>query len=192
MRLDTRNRTITILTLLGLVCVLSVNLSAASIAASGTFTDSLIGPGEYQYDITLTNTGTTTIGTFWFSWIPGFGFMTLPPTNIQSPMGWTGVTTNSNMAIQWVDTGTLLAPGSSQSGFIFDSTLTPAQLEGPSSMPNDPVATSFVYAGAPLVGPGFQFVVTQAQGSVPEPATFALASLGIGLAAIVRKSLRRS
>jgi len=181
----------TIATALGLLLVARINLSASGLTATGTFTDSLISPGDYQYDITINNTGGTTIGTFWFSWIPCCGFLTAAPTNIQSPSGWADVTTNTNMAILWTDNGALL-PGASQSGFIFDSTLTPAQLEGPSSTPGDPVATSFVYIAAPFGDPGFQFVVTPAStASVPEPATIALAALGLGLAACCSTLRRR-
>ena len=191
MKFDVLRHKRNILTLVALLTVGSVNLPAASLAATGTFTDTLVSPGVYQYDITLTNTGGTTLGTFWFGWIPGHGFLTAAPTDIQSPAGWKETTTNSNMAIQWVDTGTLLAAGSSQSGFIFDSTLTPSQLEGPSSLAGDPVATSFVYIAAPFGDPGYQFVVTTASSSgVPEPATMALASLG--LAALWRKVTRRA
>ena len=174
-----------ILSLLGLLCVQSVNLCAGTLSATAMFTDTQVSPGVYQYDLTLNDTGTTTIGTFWFAWIPGDGFMTVTPTAIQSPSGWTEIITNGG-AIQWVDSGTL-GQGSSQSGFEFNSTLTPSQLEDPSVIPTDPVATSFVYIGAPFGDPGFQLVATPAQAPVPEPATILLTALGIGFAGISRK-----
>src|SRR5260370_42399510 len=130
MELHIQHSKTTSLFLLSVLAIGVADLHAASLSATSTFTDTLVSPGEYQYIITLNNTGTTTIGTFWFSWIPGFGFMTVAPTNIQSPTGWTGVTTNSNASIQWLDSS-LLAPGASVTGFEFESTLTPAQLEGP-------------------------------------------------------------
>jgi hypothetical protein len=180
------------LPLLALLFVQSVNLSAGTLDASATFTDTVVSPGVYQYDITLNNTGTTTIGTFWFSWVPGFAFMSTAPTDIIDPSGWTDMTTNGGAAIQWVDTGTLLGAGMSLSGFEFESTLTPAELEAASSaIPADPVATSFVYIGAPFGDPGLQLVVTPAQGTVPEPATFLITGLGIGCAVFGRKVLRR-
>jgi hypothetical protein len=48
-------------------------IRANGIDGTATYTDTLVSPGMYQYDLTLTNTGTTTVGTFWFSWIPGAG-----------------------------------------------------------------------------------------------------------------------
>ena len=179
--------------MVGLLCVASVNLQADTLAATATFTDTEVSPGEFQYDLTLNNTGTTDIGTFWFSWVPGANFMVVPPTNIVSPAGWTGTDINFSGAdsIQWVDSG-MLAAGTSQSGFEFQSTLTPAQLEGPSSMAGDPVATSFVYIAAPFGDPGLQLVVTPAQTSTPEPGTILLTALGIGLVGFGRKMFRRA
>src|SRR5271170_4968711 len=74
--------------LLGVICASGPGLFASGIDATATFTDSLISPGEYQYDFTLNNTGTTTIDAFWFSWIPGDNFMPVSPTSIVSPAGW--------------------------------------------------------------------------------------------------------
>src|SRR5579871_5258960 len=121
----------------GLICAGAPTLFASSLDATATFTDSLISPGMYQYDLTLNNVGTTTIGTFWFGWVPGDNFMPVSPTNVTSPAGWGDVITNggpsNGFAIQWTANSTAsdLAAGNSLSGFIFDSTLTPAQLELP-------------------------------------------------------------
>jgi hypothetical protein len=156
----------------------------AGILATGTFTDTQPVAGTYEYNITVNNTGTTTIGTFWFAWIVGAGFMSATPTSVQSPTGWTEIPTNGGKAIQWKTSTSLLAPGDSLSGFMFDSTLSPTDLESPFAGPGlgagDTVATSFVYIAAPLADPGYQFVVTA---GAPEPSTMLLAALGIGLAA---------
>jgi hypothetical protein len=47
-----------------------------------------IGTGDYQYTITLKDIGTTTIGTFWFAWIPGEDFMPVRPLGVAVPAGW--------------------------------------------------------------------------------------------------------
>jgi hypothetical protein len=172
----------TTLPLLALLCVPSLKLCAGTLSASATFTYTVVSPGVYQYDLTLNNTGTTDIGTFWFAWVPGEGFLTSTPTDILSPTGWSDMTTNSGAAIQWIDSGSL-AEGTSVSGFEFDSTLTPSELAGE--------ATSFVYIGAPFGDPGFELTATPAQGTVPEPATFMLSALGIACAGFGRRWLRR-
>jgi hypothetical protein len=172
---------------------LSSHAFAAGINATATFSDtpdaSLAGVTDYS--ITLNNTGTTTIGTFWFGWVPGAGFLSATPTDIGTPAGWTETTTNNGAAVQFV-TSTPLAAGSSLSGFTFDSTETPAELlsafTGTGIGSGDPQSTAFVYAGAPLVGPGDQFVVTPSAAVTPEPSTLALFGTGIlGLAGVARR-----
>jgi hypothetical protein len=58
-----------------------------------------VSPRLFQYDRTLNNTETTTIGTFCFSWIPGTGFMGVSRTNLMSPAGWTDTVTNGGASI---------------------------------------------------------------------------------------------
>jgi hypothetical protein len=171
---------------------LSSHTFADGITATATFTvipnASLAGVSDYS--ITLNNTATTTIGTFWFGWVPDAGFLSATPTNISSPAGWTEMTTNSGAAIQWI-TSTQLAAGSSLSGFTFDSTETPAELlsafTGTGTGSGDPQSTAFVYSGAPLVGAGDQFVVTAA---TPESGTMLLTLTGLVLVAMAG-SMRR-
>ncbi len=166
------------------VAILLVSAAAnlhAGVMAAATFTDTEPSPGTFEYDLTLNNVGTTTIGTFWFSWIPGFGFMNATPTNIVAPTGWTDTVTNSGESIRWVTTTALLNPGDSLSGFIFDSTMTPDQMLGPSvHSPFDPVSTFFVYIAAPLGDPGFQGTATE---STPEPSSLLLLLAGAGILA---------
>lgn len=175
----------------GLLCLAGQNLFA-SVIATAAYTVNPAGPGVYQYNLTLNNTGTTTIGTFWFSWIPGQGFMSATPTNILSPAGWNGITTNAGSAIQWTTSSSLLAPGNSVSGFEFDSTMTPAQIQGPFAGPGigvgDPISTAFVYIAAPLADPGFQLTATQ---TMPEPSTTLSATFGLGLLALGGYFLRK-
>ncbi len=180
---------------LGVGMGLSSHAFAAGINATATFTDthdaSLAGVNDYS--ITLNNTGTTTIGTFWLGWVPGAGFLSATPTDIGSPAGWTEMTTNSGAAVQWV-TSMPVAAGSSLSGFTFDSTETPAELlsafTGTGKGSGDPESTAFVYSGAPLVGAGDQFVVTAATAATPEPGTMLLTLTGLAaMAGLMRRRL---
>lgn len=177
----------------GLICA-GGSLFASGIDATATYTDSLVSPGDYQYDLTLNNIGATTIGTFWFSWIPGAGFMSVTPTDVISPTGWNDAITNGGAAIQFT-TSDLLAPGQSITGFQFDSTMTPAQFQmdfaGPGLGTGDPITTAFVYIAAPLADPGAQIVATPAVASTPEPSTIVSTAFGLGLIVVSSETLRR-
>lgn len=166
----------------------SISIRANGIDATATYTDMMVSPGVFQYDLTLNNTGTTTIGTFWFSWIPGAGFMGVTPTNVMSPSGWTDAVTNGGMSIQWT-TASPITPGTSVTGFMFDSTMTPAQFlgtfPGPGLGTGDPITTAFLYIAAPLVGPGAQITAMPAAVvGTPEPSTLSLAAIAMGLLAL--------
>jgi hypothetical protein len=154
--------------------------ASASLGASGTFTSSPNG-ANYNYTITLHNTGTTNVGTFWFAWIPGQDYMLNNPISVSNPTGWgstvTGGFANDGYAIKWVASTAPITPGNSLN-FNFTSAETPAQLAGNSPFFNHPPeATSFVYIGAPETDPGFQFVVTPA----PEPGSMILVGIGLSV-----------
>lgn len=176
--------------LFGSVALLSPACQAAGISATASYTTALASPGVWNYDLTVNNTGTTNIGTFWFSWVPGAGFLSTMPTNVSQPTGWTEKQTNTGAAIQWVTSTNFLSAGQSLSGFDFTSTESPAQLllnyTGTGAGAGDPVTTSFVYIAAPLGDPGFQFAATPAATAVtPEPRSVVLTVTGVGLIFLV-------
>ncbi len=184
--------------LLGMVAALTSTSLAAGISATATLSETQASAGLYNYALTLNNTGTTSIGTFWFAWVPGAGFLTTTPSSISSPAGWTEINTNAGDAIQWTSTTSLLAAGQSLSGFNFTSTESPTQLLGTfagsptGAGAGDPDLTSVAYAGAPLVGTASQFVVS-AVAVTPEPDSLVLTLTGFGLAglAALRRRLHR-
>jgi hypothetical protein len=185
---------IKLLLLLAVFLTSTASLRANATNATATYTDSMISPGVFQYDLTLQNTGTTNIGTFWFSWIPGAGFMPATPSSVLSPAGWSDLITNGGGSIQWT-TGSPLAAGGSLTSFQFDSTVTPANMAGvfpgPGLGTGDAITTSFIYIGAPFGDPGAQIVATPAAvGVTPEPGTMSLAAIAIvflGISGIFRK-----
>ena len=85
--------------------------------------------------------------------------------------------------IQWTTTS-LLAPGDSATGFIFDSTMTPLQFlgmfPGPGLGMGDPISTAFIYIAAPLADPGAQITATTAMViGTPEPSTLWLSAIAM-------------
>src|SRR5690348_1462874 len=99
----------------------------------------------YHYDITLTDTGTTDIGTFWFAWVPGQDFLPSRPSTTTNPTGWTSSLSGTGdafdgTAIQWVTTANAITPGSSLSGFGFTTADSPmALLANSPTHPSTPV-----------------------------------------------------
>jgi hypothetical protein len=189
-------------TIVHLGIVLSVGMLAVPALAgpildpTATVQSADLGGGEFDYQITLTNSASSPapIGTFWFSWVPGKDFLDKAPISVTSPTGWTDMVTNGGaadgFAIQWVASpANVLAAGKSLT-FEFTSTETPAQLMGNSPFGTSfPEGTSFVYSGKPFSDPGTQFVATAAS-TVPEPSSLAITLVG-GLALIAHKRIGR-
>jgi hypothetical protein len=150
-----------------------VNSSAdAALSASATITRQQLGANSFEYSLTLTDTGTTPIGTFWVAWLPGYDLLHTAPTSIVSPPGWTGQNAPDAFGVassQWVNSTTPLQPGQSLSGFTFD---TPDSnvTTGTSNFFGLPIDQSYVYIGAPETDPGFALTPTV----VPEPASLAI------------------
>lgn len=159
----------------------------AGITASSTISSQQLGPNSYQYSLSLTNTGTTPIGTFWFGWVPGYDLLPNAPTSVSSPAGWSGGEVADYYgvgSVQWVTTSSPLQPGHTLSSFEFTSPDAPSALEGTSF--GLPVKYSYVYIGAPETDPGF--LLTAQTASVPEPAS--LFSLAAGAALVLCRPRR--
>lgn len=172
-----------VLGLAGMALLFATPSFAAGLSASAAFTATKdpLTANLYDYSLVLNNTGTTTIGTFWFAWVPGGDFLNPTPSSATQPSGWGSriLTTTQGTSIQWTTTSALLGAGQSLSGFGFTSAETPSQLLGfvPSGTgAGDPITTSFVYIGAPFADPGSVFVATAA---TPEPSSLALLATGL-------------
>jgi hypothetical protein len=171
------------------VCMLHAP-AFGQISATGTISSQQIGtgPNTYKYSLTLTDTGSTPIGTFWFGWIPAYDLLPTAPLSITSPsVQWTGVDAPDSFGVasaQWVNTTTPLQPGQTLSGFGFTTTDPPAVINGTSAFFGLPVKESYVYAGIPEVGAPGTLVPTTV---TPEPASLALLPLALSGLLVRRK-----
>ena len=169
----------TLMAVLGAAFVACAQDETGTATLTGTQSGSL-----YDYTLTLDNTGTVPIGTFWYAWIPGKFFLPSTPASATAPTGWTA-DIFKNYSIQYTANASAdyLAGGSSLN-FYFTSTDTPAALAGYS--PQDPsylVGTSYLYSAGPLSDSGYEFVVQ----SVPEPSAVGWLAVGfLGLATVRR------
>jgi len=155
------------------------NVDAAE-TASATITLGSHSAGSYTYDLSLTNTGTSgsTIGTFWFSWVPGQSYLASNPTVVSAPTGWENGPDSQSVggaeqgaSIEWQATSSAgyLDAGKILSGFSFTTPDAPASVFGNSMYSfngiHPSVLTAFVYAGVPFSDAGAKFQVQP----VPEP-----------------------
>ena len=156
-----------------LAAAVVIPANAQTTSATGFITYSQVG-SSYNYDITIHNTGTTSIDALWYSWIPGYDFMTVLPTNMSGPAGWTETATRDSSpflgagdgySVQY--TGGTLAAGATLGGFLFTSTETPAQLAATSPIFPVPTGESYVYSGAVEQSSFGTLIINP----VPEPVT---------------------
>lgn len=115
----------------------------------------------FTYTLSLLNTGTKPIETFWFAsdGEAEKNLLPLKPSAEESPSGWRAEYghdgTSDGYSILWT-ASKALAPGDTATGFQFTTTAGPATVLGTSThYPTLPVLTSFVYIGEPSGDPGY-------------------------------------
>ncbi len=172
----------------------AASTSQAALSASASL--GLVSTGgtpanpTYTYSISLKSNGTTTVGSFWYAWIPGQDYMHTAPISIVNPTGWhstvTGGGATDGFAIQWAanSSASYIASGSTLSTFAFTSADDLNSLAGFSTFfPTKRVGTSVVYSGGIFSDLGFTFLVNTV---VPEPAGPISAVLLVGAALLGR------
>ncbi len=174
------------------------------IASAATFAQSLpqgtgyitytLSQGVYTYDIHLTNTGSTTIGTLWYAWNPGQNYLPTMPTNVMGPTGWNASVTHGGSTdgygIRFLaqTSGDYLSPNDSESGFMFSTTDSPTVLDGQSvTYSGANIGDSFLYHAGAFSDSGTQITLQ----TVPEPSDFLLAVPLMGLLIGRRKKRSR-
>jgi hypothetical protein len=157
---------------------------------AATATISAIPNGaNFDYIISLTNTGTVDIGTFWFAWTPPgmpveYDLLPSEPFSISQPTGWLGPASQGfpGFSIEYYNHGGNAIAPKETATFGFTSPDSPKILQG--STFGFPNTTSFIYQGAPEVGATARVNPI----FVPEPSTCALLAAGCaGLLALRRR-----
>ena len=164
------------------------------LTATGTISSVRDG-ANFDYTISLTNTGTVNVGTFWFAWTPPgqpveYDFLPSLPLSAGGPSGWTGFISSGfpGSSVEYYNmSGSPIAPGGTGT-FTFASHDTPTQLQG--STFGFPNTTSFIYTATPAIA-GNPPAGTPALVNVtviPEPSDLVLVAIGlIGLSRCCRR-----
>jgi hypothetical protein len=157
--------------------LLAATPALAQLSGTGTLVCTPVDDGLYHNAATIQNTGTTTIGTFWFAWAPGEDYLPRRPVFALGPIGWFGtvVQTGSSYSVEWFawDPDARIQPGQSLPGFEFVGPDGPEVLTGPSpAFPSHHCNESYLYTGGPQDDPGYRFSVTIVPGSACGTADF--------------------
>jgi hypothetical protein len=164
--------------------------TATSHAQSATATISGVaaGGGVFDYTITLKNTGTTSVDSFWYAWTLNGNNLSTAITTSGSSLGWIDTALEGNTSISWEgNSGDALAVGQSAT-FTFDST------ETPSAITTSPSGESVVYVSATgpntfgqnspgSASPVFSPTLVPA----PEPSSMGLVAAGALVLAVARR-----
>jgi hypothetical protein len=154
----------------------AITAQAQGEVASATLTP-ISGNGPFVYALTLVDSGSTAIGSVWYSWTPGHNYLpSVPSAAASQTTGWTTSVQGSAGAasVQFVaGAGDALQPGQSAT-FDFTSADSPSTLAGsvPIGSPpvETPIGTSTAYTAGLFSDGGDKFVVS----SVPEPSSWVL------------------
>ena len=167
---------------LGLAIVAGMTATAISGRAqdaTATISDVAAGGGVFDYTITLHNTGTTSLDSFWYAWTLSGNNLTTDISNPASALGWTDTAIEGNTSISWEDSagGHALAAGQSTT-FTFDST------ESPTAITTSPSGESVAYVSATGPNTFGQNIPGSASPVfsptlVPEPSTPGLMAAGL-------------
>jgi PEP-CTERM motif len=163
---------------LNLLCGLAV--APAVFGQGSTATISGVPNGaNWDYTITLKDTGTTQIGNFWYAWTPDVSpFFYLPAgtiNNISGQNGWTGAT--SANSIQYVDNSSAnaLNPGDSVELF-YTASFSPTTL---AATANSGLSVAYSGSGTFVENGASTGDFTVSIVSAPEPSSAALLIIGI-------------
>jgi len=167
-------------------------VSSQAQGAMATISDVAAGGGIFDYTITLQNTGTTSLDSFWYAWTLNGNNLSTAIATPGSSLGWIDTALEGNTSISWEgNSGDALAVGQSAT-FTFDSTETPLAITtSPSGKSvayvNGTGPNTFEQNDPGVASPVFSPTLVAA----PEPSSLGLVAAGSLVIAVSRK-LRRA
>lgn len=163
----------------------AATISSHAQSASATISGVQAG-SDWDYTITLQNTGTTQLDSFWYAWTQGGNNLSTDPTSAGNSLGWAN-DLDGNSIMYEGSAGDPLAAGSSAT-FTFVST------EDPTAITTSPSGESVAYVNGIDFSQGSAGdstgIFSPTLVSTPEPSAMALAALG-GCGLILTKIYKR-
>lgn len=167
-----------------LALALAAGLAASTVSsqaqsAMATISETAGTGGTFDYTISLENTGTQSLNTFWYGWTPGV--FDLPAGTTQSAanssLGW--VATIDGNSIEWQNTASAPSLGAGQTEtFTFDSTASLSEITASPSGNSVAFTSDTVQFNSGVAGQSTGiFAPTVA--AVPEPSSLGLMAVGL-------------
>jgi hypothetical protein len=174
-----------------LVLATAAGLAASTISsyaqsATATISEVTGSGGAFDYTITLQNTGTLNLNSFWYGWTISGNNLPSNPSSAANSLGWANVLDFNS--IQWQNTtsSSALAPGQSAT-FTFVSTSTLSAITTPPSGESVAYTSDSIQFNQGIAGQSTP-VFSPTIASVPEPSTLSIMAMGL---AILAHSFRR-
>ena len=155
--------------------------------ATATISNTGMDGSLFDYTITLHNTGSTVLDSFWYAWTLSGNNLSANISNPASALGWTDTALEGNTSISWEDSsGTHTLAAGNATTFTFESSENPTQI----TAGNSGQSVAYVSGTGPNTfgqnSPGSASpVFSPTLVSAPEPSTLGLMAVGL-LALLVR------
>jgi hypothetical protein len=165
---------------IGLVTTAGLAISAVSgqaQSATATISNTGMDGSLFDYTITLHNTGTTSLDSFWYAWTLSGNNLPSAASNASSALGWVNSNIEGPLSISWGGTaGNALAAGGTTT-FSFESAA------NPTAITTSPSGDSVAYVNGITFSQGLAGdstgVFSPVLQTVPEPSSVGLMAAGL-------------
>ena len=171
------------------ICVAFSRISSDAQSATATISGGSIGGGNFDYTITLKNTGGLTLNSFWYGWTLSGDNLPSDPSSATNALGWANDLSANSIMWQNTTSSSGLTSGSSATfSFVTTDTL--------SAITASPVGDSVAFTTDTIqfnqgVGGLSTGVFSPAVVTTPEPSALGLFGIGLPFLTLACRRLSR-